>query len=215
MIIKKYLHSCLLVEEKKTKLLIDPGAFSFVEKKLKPEDLGSVDAVLLTHKHMDHYFPEALKIILKNKTRLLACEEIATLAKKDGFECEIMKASQILKVGDISIKAFNAPHEPIPTEIPDNLAYLINDKLLHPGDSYHVHGLKSCEILALPVAGPWSRLVDGLTFASSLKPKIVIPIHDAILKDFMLERIYTLTENYCKEKGIQFKLLSLGASLSI
>src|SRR3989344_6211751 len=215
MIIKKYLHLCLLVEEKKTKLLIDPGAFSFVEKKLKPEDLGNVDAVLLTHKHMDHYFPEALKIILKNKTRLLACEEIATLAKKDGFECEIMKAGQILKVGDISIKAFNAPHEPIPTEIPDNLAYLINDKLLHPVDSYHVQGLKSCEVLALAVAGPWSRLVDGLTFASSLKPKIVIPIHDAILKDFMLERIYTLTENYCKEKGIQFKLLSLGASLSI
>ena len=62
--IYKYLHSCLVLEENGKRLLIDPGAFSFLEGLLKPEDIGPVDAILLTHQHLDHYYPDALKIIL-------------------------------------------------------------------------------------------------------------------------------------------------------
>jgi L-ascorbate metabolism protein UlaG (beta-lactamase superfamily) len=59
--IKKYLHSCILIEESGKKLLFDPGAFVFIEGKFKPEEIVPVDVVVVTHSHPDHFFPEALK----------------------------------------------------------------------------------------------------------------------------------------------------------
>ena len=185
MIIRKFLHSCILVEENGKKLLFDPGTFSFLEKKLKPEDLGLVDVIVLTHLHPDHYFPEALKTIISLKpATIVTHEEIGKLLKEEGLSCETIKAGETKQVAGFTIEAFEAPHGCLPMPIPHNLAYLINGKILHPGDSFEIKDLKPCEVICLPLAGPWATLTEAVNFAKKMKPKTVIPIHDGIIKDF-------------------------------
>lgn len=213
MTIKKYLHSCLLVEENGKKLLIDPGAFSFLEKKVRPEDIGRPDVVAITHTHLDHYFPEALRAIAGSSVPVVAPKEINEAMRKNNFSCETIADGKSKTIEGFTIKALKAPHETIPADIPHNQAFLINAKLLHPGDSLSVAGVKKCEVLALPIAGPWIRLVDALAFAKKLKPKRVIPIHDAIIKDFMLERMYTMCKTTLEKEGIAFHPLALGETL--
>jgi L-ascorbate metabolism protein UlaG (beta-lactamase superfamily) len=75
MIVQKFYHSCILLEENGRRLLFDPGTFSFMDT-LRPEDIGVVDVIILTHQHQDHYFPEALKkIISLGKTTIFTHEE--------------------------------------------------------------------------------------------------------------------------------------------
>ena len=217
MLVWKYLHSCILVEENGNRLLIDPGSFSFVENKLKPEDIGAVDIILITHKHPDHCYPEALKYFSSlYKMKIIASEEVCAFLRQEGLECEVIHPGETKTLGGFKIQTFEAQHGPIPSEIPHNMAFLINDKLLHPGDSLSVPGISKCEVLALPVAGPWLKAVDAIEFAARLTPKKVIPIHDAMIKDFMLDRMYSIMfQPSLLKKGIEFHPLALNENLQI
>ncbi len=211
MTIKKYLHSCILIEHNGKRLLADPGAFSFIEGKIAPEDIGPVDVILLTHAHQDHYFPEALKkIIALHPAPIVTHAEIGELLDQEGLHWERIRAGESKEVAGFTVRAFEAAHERLPMPCPQNDAYLINGTVLLPGDSYSVRGIDYCDILALPVAGPWSHLADGIDFAKRLKPRVVIPIHDAIIKDFMLERIYAMCDTALKSEGIEFHPLYVG-----
>ena len=211
MIIKKYLHSCLLIEESGKRLLIDPGNFSFVEKKITPADIGPVDVIVYTHKHLDHYDPAVLKELMSlHKAVLVTNKEIAELLVKDGFSSELIHEGETKTFEGFTVNALTAPHGPIPAEIPHNLAIIVNKTLLHPGDSLEVENLPDVPVLALPIAAPWLRAVDSIAFAKDIRPKHVIPIHDAIIKDFMLERMYGgMFGPKLEKEGIAFHPLNL------
>lgn len=216
MIIKKYLHSCILVEKNGKRLLVDPGWFSFVEERIKPEDIGPVDVIVLTHSHPDHFYPDALKkIIALQQTRIITHAELGVLLDKEGLAWEAIQEGETKGCAGFRITALHGPHEKLPLPCPQNCAYYIDDTLLLPGDSYNVEGLDHCDVLALPVAGPWSRLADGVDFAKALRPRIVIPIHDWIIKDIFLERIYGMCRAVFAKEGIQFQPLGLGEGLEI
>lgn len=217
MTIKKYLHSCLLVEENGKRLLIDPGTFSFIEGKLTSKDIGPVDLILFTHKHTDHLDLDALKELLAmNKAPIVSHLDVGREIEKMGLSYERIEAGEKWEAEGFTIEAFSAPHDPIPSEIPHNLAYRINARLLHPGDSLSVEKIKKIEILALPTAAPWLRAVDMLEFARKLSPKVAIPIHDAFLKDFFVERMYpNVFGPRLSESGIEFRPLSPTEELSI
>lgn len=192
--ITKYLHSCLLVEDNGKKLLIDPGAFSFGPAMLRAEDIGPVDVIVITHQHPDHYYLPALKILMtaNPSTVIVTHDEIGALLQSEGLGYQLIKAGDTVSIAGFDVQAFEAAHEAIPVSPPHNVAYLINERLLHTGDSLSVKGLDRCEILAMPVAGPWLKLVDAIAFAKSFQPRHVIPVHDAIIKDFFLERMYQM-----------------------
>lgn len=215
MTIKKYLHSCLCVEESGKRLLFDPGLFSFIEGTITPEDIGPVDVIIYTHKHADHLDLPALKKILAMKRAVIVThQEIGDALQKEGISHERIEVREKHTVEGFAIESFTAPHGPIPTEIPHNLAYLINGTLLHPGDSLHVEGVDHVDVLALPTFAPWLRAVDAITFAQSLTPKIAIPIHDAFIKDFALERLYPLMYTpKLAETGIDFKPIGVGQEI--
>lgn len=217
MVIKKYLHSCLVVEENGKRLLIDPGLFSFIEGKITPKDIGPVDVILFTHKHQDHLDPLRLKECLAMKRATIVSHlDVGREIEKIGLSYERIEAGEKWEAEGFTIEALSAPHDPIPTEIPHNLAYKINAKLLHPGDSLHVEGIKKIEVLALPTAAPWLRAVDAIEFARKLSAQIVIPIHDAIIKDFMLERMYTLMYGpRMADAGTEFRPLAPQEELTI
>ncbi|MBI4268320.1 MBL fold metallo-hydrolase [Candidatus Uhrbacteria bacterium] len=217
MTIKKYLHSCLCIEENGKRLLIDPGAFSFVEGTLSPKDIGPVDVIIYTHTHADHLDIQSLKSFLAmKKATLVAHLDVGRELEKNGLLYERIEAGEKWEAEGFSIEAHAAPHDPIPSEIPHNLAYVINKTVLHPGDSLRVEGVKKIDVLALPTFAPWLRAVDAIAFAQKLSPKIAIPIHDAMMKDFFLERMYTgMFPPHFSNANIDFHPLSPTDELSV
>jgi len=227
MIIRKYLHSCICLEENgppspdgygraSKRLLIDPGLFSFIEGKLKPEDIDAVDAILLTHSHQDHCYPEALKKILALKPApIIAHQEIVDLLAKEGIAAEPIAAGETREVAGFSIQTLEASHEPIPSALPQNLAFLINGAILHPGDSYSLPKDTQADILLLPTFAPWARAVDAIRFAESIHPTHVIPIHDGILRDFAEKRFNGMYRIAFEPQGIIFHPLGIGDSISL
>jgi len=214
--IKKFLHSCLLLEKDGKRLLIDPGAFSFIEGKLKPEDIGPVDAIFITHKHLDHFDPSVLKKFVSfGSAKIYTIEEIGQLLKAAGLSYERIQPRDEFLLNGFRVKVYSAPHGRLPIPVPDNIAIKI-DNLLHPGDSFAADVFEHCDLLALPIAGPWATLNDGMAMTARLKPKIVIPIHDAIIKDFMLSRMYdVMLKPALAEANIDFRVLALNEEIQL
>src|SRR5947209_15458218 len=62
--VTKYLHSCLLLEDKGKVILIDPGVFTYNENALPIDKLSQLDYILITHNHSDHCHPPLIKELL-------------------------------------------------------------------------------------------------------------------------------------------------------
>lgn len=207
--IYKYLHSCLLVKEGRDRILFDPGLFSFVEGKISPESFRDLSLVIITHQHGDHVDIPALRTILKNNpVPVLTNTSTKEFLAKEGIAAEAIDEGEY-KIGSFTIRAIPAEHGKILFPVPQNTAYLVNETLLHPGDSLdeRLFQLKGVPLLALPIMAPWTKMLEVGEFASALKPKIAMPTHDGFAKDFFLERQYENYAKYFSEVGINFRPL--------
>ncbi len=210
--ITKYIHSCLVIEKGADRLLFDPGLFTFAEGLVKPSQFENIRAVIITHKHPDHIDAASLKEILEeNKSAVvLANSDIAkTLAEKD-IEAEVFEAGE-RAVGGFSIEALDAPHEKIlADELPQNTAYVIDGRVLHPGDSYskNLFERSGTAVLCLPTMAPWATELRTYDFAVGMSPEYVVPIHDGYAKGFFLESRYQNYKNYFEKKNIEFQWMS-------
>lgn len=78
----RFAQSCLLVETKGKRILIDPGEILF-EKSLLSEYWNNIDVLLVTHKHSDHcYVPAILDIVSNPKTKFYTTSEVAHAHKE-------------------------------------------------------------------------------------------------------------------------------------
>ena len=216
--IYKYIHSCFLLEKDNNKILIDPGPFTFIENKVKPEDFQNINAILITHQHYDHYDPEAIKIILSNNSdcQIFTNQSTSEVLKEVGIDSEILEKG-VKQIANFEVKAFFAEHEPLPLPLPPNTAFLIDDLFLHPGDSFDKSIFKTkAKVLALPVAAPWLNIMQSLEFVSQYKPEHVLPAHDGFIKDFFIKGQYGLWDKILAEKQMKFhKLDDPGKSMEI
>lgn len=204
--VSKHIHSFVEIEDQGDRLLIDPGSFSFIEKKIDPANFRGVSGILITHNHSDHFDPAALEIILKNNPDAQIITNEQTREKLPQFDEKIV----VLEKGEIAlnnfkIQAFPAEHGKMPFPGPTNTAFLINEVFLHPGDSLDpVIFNHRTKVLALPVTAPWLTWVESWNFAENFKPEIIMPIHDGYIKDFFKDFIYSAWDKMLGEKGIKF-----------
>jgi L-ascorbate metabolism protein UlaG (beta-lactamase superfamily) len=209
--ISKYIHACLLVEDGVDRILFDPGKFSFVEGRVSPDDFRDIAAIIFTHRHPDHFDDEAVKQIVENNPRaaVLTNAEIQSQLKPQRIDAEVFETGR-RAVGQFSLEAVGAEHAPIlNAQTPRNVAYVVNDRLLHPGDSFD-HSLdayRGIEVLALPVMAPWTTELEVAEFARRIAPKRVIPIHDGYAKEFFLKQRYENFQKYFTPLGISFQAL--------
>ena len=170
--ITKFEQSCLLVEEGDSKLLIDPGT-PFTNKH-QISELGILDAVLITHEHADH-FDASLCNNIPTHTDVYVNEGTS---KQLSRQVKIVSDSELINAGNFSIKVIELPHCLMVdgNKGPQNVGYLINDKLFHPGDGAELKGL-SIEILALPITGPDVSPKEAFQFARQVSADKALAIH--------------------------------------
>ncbi|HKR66960.1 MAG TPA: MBL fold metallo-hydrolase [Thermoanaerobaculia bacterium] len=216
--IEKFIHSCILVESGGTRILFDPGKFSFMDGAVKADSFHDVAAIVITHPHLDHVDDQAVKMILANNANaiVLGNRAIRDLLAKSDIEVDVFESGQ-RTIGNCTIDALPAKHaELLNAEAPPNVAYIVDGRLLHPGDSFD-HALDArngIELLALPVMAPWTTELSVAEFAMRLAPKTVFPIHDGYAKDFFLDSRYDNYRKYFEKQGIEFvPMKEVGATL--
>ena len=208
--VRKFLHSCLLVESAKGKVLFDPGKFSFGDGGPKPADFASLSAIIITHSHPDHMDDEAIRTIVEQNrdATIYGNAGIVQALGARGLMVELFESGS-KNIAGFKIDAYEARHEKIVSgQIPPNTAYVVNDSLLNPGDSYafSLDALRGkFDVLALPTMAPWTNELETLGFASRMNAKRIIPIHDGYVKDFFLRMRYENWENVFSARDVKFE----------
>lgn len=208
--IKKLGHCCFIVEAKGKRILTDPGAPDY--SGLVGAEIGHIDAVLITHEHSDHLHIDSLKQILASNPSAMVVTNTAVgkLLDEAGIKYTKVENGEDLMIGDVNVSGFGDIHAEIYKEfgMVQNTGYMIDD-LCYPGDSFNIPNTSKVDILALPVVGPWVLMKNAIEYAQKINPRIVFPVHDAIVKDFG-KFVWFVPETILKESGIAFKKLEIG-----
>lgn len=217
--ISKYIHSCLVLEENGSRLLFDPGQFSFVEGRVRPEDFQNVTTIVVTHAHPDHVDVGMLQRIVEiSGASVVTNGATAQQLSEAGVQASVLEDGSTT-VGPFTLRAIPAPHDPVLSDkLPQNTAYLVNDRVLNPGDSFSpaLASLAGTPTLVLPVMAPWLTEIASFRFAASLRPEMVIPVHDGYVRDFFLPLRYAVYDAYLARLGIRLAhLLEPGASIEV
>ena len=120
--ITKFPQSCILVENKKTKILVDPGTVKFDEKFLK--DWKKADAILITHRHSDHIN----SVVLENlNVPIYSTKEVSKFFPN--LKINKIKEKDVFAIGDFEIEVVKAIHGyMLPAgEIKENVGFVLND----------------------------------------------------------------------------------------
>lgn len=205
-------HACLLVETDRARVLLDPGTLSEGHT-----DLTDLDAVLITHKHFDHFDTAAVEALLKASPRATLVVEATTAA--DVPE-SLRERTQVVRPGDRfaiagdEIDVVGGTHaqiHPDIDQIPNVGFYFTDIGLLHPGDEFTPPAV-DVEVLALPVSGPWQGLRDTVDYLRSVRPTRAFPMHEAVLSRPSL--YYTYLESL-KPTETEFRVLEPGTAASL
>jgi len=204
--ITKLGHCCLLIEENNLRILTDPGSWT-VEAQSKVEN---IDIVLITHEHGDHLHIDSLKEILRKspKAIIITNTSVGKLLDVENIIYQIIEHKQ--EYGEkILIQGYGEKHEEIYKEMGQvqNTGYFIANKIFYPGDAFY-DPKRSVEILALPVAGPWTNIKTAVEYALHIKPKKAFPVHDGMLKSFGTAHRVPL--KFLPENNIEFIAMENG-----
>ena len=173
-------HCCLIIETSGKRIMTDPGSYTVAEQAQEK----NIDLILITHEHGDHLHIDSLKKVLINNPniKIITNSDVGKLLNEAGIKYEVLENKVTQKILGIELEAHDCRHEEIFEEIGQvkNTGYFIDKRLFYPGDAFYNPG-KPVDILALPVAGPWTRVKDAIKYALDVKPRICFPVHDGML----------------------------------
>jgi L-ascorbate metabolism protein UlaG (beta-lactamase superfamily) len=177
-------HSCLLVEMADTRILIDPGVYS-----PGAAEVRDLDAVLVSHQHPDHLDVERLPGLMTANpgARLITDPDSARMLRDRGIEAQPHTRSPV-QVGEVTVTPEGELHAIIHDEIPriSNIGVRLDapgePSLFHPGDALDAEA-GEVDVLAFPLAAPWSRGRDMTAFVRRFNAPHAVPIHDALLSE--------------------------------
>lgn len=179
--ITKFPQSCLLIETKGKRILIDPGILKYKEEYF--EIWNNVDIILITHKHPDHCNAEVLKKLNKNIT-IYSTREVQN-ANED-LNITIIKENDIFQIGDITIEVVHAIHGYQPLlkgkEINENVGFIVDDgenRLYTTSDTICFKNDYKADILCIPVTGHGLTMsaFEAALYSKEVEAKLTIPVH--------------------------------------
>src|SRR3954468_11993892 len=132
MLLTKYTHACVRLENDGEVLVIDPGSFSEVE-----EALQGAGTVLVTHEHADHVDLDRLPAILAASASLQVYAPAAVAEQLRGRDeagdaaerIHTVETGTAFDVPGFRIRTFGGQHALIHPLIPmvANIGYLVNE----------------------------------------------------------------------------------------
>lgn len=181
--ITKYPQSCLLIETKGKKILIDPGTLKY--KKEYFNIWNSVDIILVTHKHSDHCNAEILSQI--NKTiKIYSSNEVKNTYPE--LPISIVREGEKIDINnEVTIDVVHAEHGYIPpmktgAKVIENIGYIIDDgetRVYVTSDTICFQNDYKCDVLCVPISdyGVVMGAFEASLFAKETNSKLVIPLH--------------------------------------
>jgi L-ascorbate metabolism protein UlaG (beta-lactamase superfamily) len=179
--ITKYPQSCLVVEaDNGARLLVDAGFHITRGRGL--DELGSIDAALYTHEHPDHFDEAWVGPLLERGVPVFANAEVCAMIGDGATQVD---AGATFRAAEVPVAAYDLPHMPMVDGRPGppNLGFLIDGRLLHPGDAKDLRDVRA-EVLATPIAGPSCSARDAFLMVEAAGARVSIPVHyDHFLAD--------------------------------
>jgi L-ascorbate metabolism protein UlaG (beta-lactamase superfamily) len=180
----KFGHACVRIADGDRRLAIDPGVFTEVARAL-----ADLDAVLITHEHVDHIDVDGLAAAAGRNPalRVWAPRSVADQLAGNEVLSERVTAvgpGQSFVAGGLQVRTYGGQHALIHSSIPviANVGYLVGDAIYHPGDSYIVPNAV-VEALLVPVNAPWAKVAETVDFTISVRAPRAFQIHDGLLSD--------------------------------
>ncbi|KAB1913241.1 MBL fold metallo-hydrolase [Micromonospora sp. AMSO31t] len=189
--VTKYAHSCLKLEHDGGVLVVDPGVFSGAEA------LDAADAVLITHEHPDHVDVEALTRALDRRpARVYGPASLAGVLGDAAEALTVVTPGETFTAAGMAVRAYGGQHAVIHPDIPvvQNVGYVFNDVVYHPGDALVVPDDVQVDTLFAPIHAPWSKFSEVVDFIRAVAPRRAFALHDALLNANgfgVLDRQYT------------------------
>ena len=180
--ITKFPQSCILIETKGKKILIDPGTLKYKEEYF--EIWNNVDIILITHKHPDHCNVEVLERI-GNDIKIYSTREVQEANKN--LNINIIKENDMIELENIKVEVVKAVHGYQPLlkgekEIHENVGYIIDDgenRLYSTSDTICFRNDYKADILCIPVTGHGLTMsaFEASLYAKEVGATLTIPIH--------------------------------------
>ena len=180
--ITKFPQSCLLIETKEKKILVDPGNLKYKEEYL--DIWKQADIILITHKHPDHCNNEVLEKLNKGIT-IYSTKEVQEA--NQNLSIHIIKENDVIELGNIKIEVVHAIHGYQPLlkgakEVHENVGYIIDDgqnRLYTTSDTICFRNEYKADILCTPVTGHGLTMsaFEAALYAKEVGAVLTIPIH--------------------------------------
>ena len=170
----KFAHACVRLEKDGKVLLVDPGTFS--------EDAAfeRADAILVTHEHPDHLDVERISSL---DAPVYTNAGVAAQLGALGDRVHIVADGQSFDAAGFAVCAYGKDHAVILPELGvpcENVGFLIEDAVYHPGDSF-TQPDRAVHTNLVPISGPWFSLPPAIEYARAIKAEQTVGIHDALL----------------------------------
>jgi len=209
--VTKFAHACVRIEHDGAVVVIDPGVFT------DPGAVDGADAVLVTHEHPDHYFPEHLR---GSEAAVFTIEAVAKRIRDEAPDVAerltVVGPGQSFEPG-IPARAVGELHAVIHPEMTrfHNSGYVLTaggEKLYHPGDAL-THPGEEVDVLCVPVSAPWLKASEAVDFAREVRAPRNLAIHDRIYSEAGLKIIDGHMDAFLPKEGLEYVRLSEGADL--
>ncbi|MHA7210768.1 MBL fold metallo-hydrolase [Arthrobacter sp. MDT1-65] len=219
MLLTKFTHSCVRLEQDGSVLVIDPGSFSEVE-----EALAGAAAVLVTHEHADHVDVDRVVAVLAadGAAGLWAPQGVAdavarALGDAAGDRIHAVAGGEQFSAAGFEVRTFGGQHALIHPLIPlvANVGFLVGGAVYHPGDSFVVPDGVDVGTLLVPVHAPWSKLAEVVDFVASVRAPRAFQIHDALLNETGLGMVEGHVTRLGGRYGTTFRHLDVRASVEL
>lgn len=179
----KYTHACVRLEHAAGVLVIDPGVWS------EPDALVGADVALLTHAHSDH--ADVLRLAGSGVHVIAPVDaDLGPVAERLGLVTTRVSPGEVFEAAGFRVRAVGGHHGRVYDERPvANLGYVVDGRVLHPGDSLHVPAADEIDddgvldVLLAPVHGSWQSTRDLLEYVVRVAPRRVVGIHENRLRD--------------------------------
>jgi len=214
----KFTHACVRLEKDSHVLVIDPGGFSELEAALR-----GASTVLITHEHDDHVDRERLPGMVTSAAGMQVyapealADELRELAPEAAARIHAAAPQTRFSVPGFEIRTYGGQHALIHPHIPivDNIGYLIDDEVYHPGDALVVPHRQHVPTLLVPVHAPWSKTSEVIDFITSVRADRAYPIHDGLLNTMGQGLVEKHLSRFGELYGTRYEHLEPGQSVTV